>query len=125
MPASGFAAIYAQKSNDELLRLAADKGSLTEEAQRALDAELAKRGVAAASTPPQAGTAAEVQPFSPVSTKLKNFVMVLGFFAALIGGWGLAHLVFDSSDSLGISKGTVAFLVLPLYLIVRWWFSRK
>ena len=126
---SGLAATYAQKSNDELVRLAADKGSLTEEAQQALNAELGKRGIAGndaiRSAPPQAAPPAEVQPFQPLTIKVKNALMVLGLFAAMIGGFVLVRFATDSSSSLGAAKWPLAFLGLALFVFARWWFSRN
>ncbi len=121
-----FRAIYAQKTPDELLRLAADKGSLTPEAQGALQAELSKRGMAAGAAaggaPQPAGAPAETQPFRPFSAKLKSALMVLALFAVLVGGWSLARFAADSWE---IPKGTVFVFALALYLLVRWWFSRS
>ena len=40
-----FAKVYSSKSDDELLALAVDPGSLVEEANRALEAELERRNL--------------------------------------------------------------------------------
>lgn len=134
MPTSGpksgsdFGVIYAQKTPDELLRLAADKSSLTPEAQSALEAELLKRGIAArdaiGSLRQQAEPPAEAQPFRPLGAKLKTALMALAFFAVMIGGFVLARLASDSSSSLGSAKWPLAVIGLALFVFARWWFSR-
>ena len=48
-PSQKFAEHYAKLNNDEVLRLAAQKDSLLEAAQKALESELAKRGLGTAS----------------------------------------------------------------------------
>jgi len=125
---SDFGAIYAQKTPDELLRLAADKGSLTDEAQRALEAKLLKRGITgdetARSVRQPAEPPAESQPFRPLGAKLKGSLLALGFFAVMIGGFVLAQFATSSSSFLGSAKWPLAVIGLALFVLARWWFSR-
>ena len=134
MPTSGlksgsdFGALYARKTPDELLRLAADKGSLTPEAQSALEAELLKRGIAASEAMGSARQPveppAEAQPFRPLGAKLKGALMTLAFLAVMVGGFALARLASDSSSSWGSAKWPLAVIGLALFVAARWWFSR-
>jgi hypothetical protein len=85
-----FGVTYAEMSDDALLRIAGDKGSLVEDAAAALDAELQKRGITTdAPVPPVAMSATH-----PVKQEREPAKSPRWLRALIFAGWCIASIIF-------------------------------
>jgi hypothetical protein len=85
----GFAETYSKMSDDELLRIEADRVSLVEDAKHALDRETQKRQISMSDGPPEEETAAEAPEGPPAKSSSSRLWRLLVFFI-----WSAAGLTF-------------------------------
>ena len=127
-----FSATYVRMSDDELLRIDADKSSLVPEASVALEAEMAKRGItageAAPSVPPRVTDQPKQEKEPPKSPRWLRGVVFLGWCIASIAFLVMVFSPRMSGDAVGnfseavttmCLKGSLGFWVLTELLGAR------